>query len=71
MRIYGQCHCGRVIYEGEVDPAKVLICRCTDCQVLSGTAFRTVALTRPGSFRLLSGEVTIYARTAESDLRRL
>lgn len=40
MKITGGCHCGAIRYEAEVDPATAGICHCTDCQVLSGTAFR-------------------------------
>jgi len=40
MKIDGACHCGEVKYEAEVDPEKVAICDCTDCQSLSGSAFR-------------------------------
>jgi hypothetical protein len=47
-----------------------MICHCADCQTLSGSAFRTVALTRSNSFRLLSGEVKIYVKTAESGAKR-
>ena len=57
MKIEGGCHCGYIAYEAEVDPDKVRICHCTDCQTLSGSAFRTVAFTNPGSFNLRSGEV--------------
>jgi hypothetical protein len=71
MRIDGGCHCGRIAYEAEIDPDDVLICHCTDCQTLSGSAFRTVALTRPGAFRLLSGAPTTYVKVAESGARRL
>jgi hypothetical protein len=42
MKIDGGCHCGYITYEAEVDPEKTTICHCTDCQHLSGSAFRTV-----------------------------
>ena len=42
MKIDGGCHCGYIAYEAEADPAKAMICHCTDCQTLSGSAFRTV-----------------------------
>ena len=71
MRIDGGCHCGFITYEAEIDPERVLICQCTDCQTLSGSAFRTVALTREGGFRLLSGQPTVYVKTAESGAKRL
>jgi hypothetical protein len=44
MHIDGACHCGKITYEAEVDPEAVGICHCTDCQTLSGTAFRTVVM---------------------------
>ncbi|MEJ0023213.1 MAG: GFA family protein, partial [Alphaproteobacteria bacterium] len=27
-------------YEAEIDPAMVGICHCTDCQMMSGSAYR-------------------------------
>ena len=47
-----------------------MICHCTDCQTLSGSAFRIVAFTRDDGFRLLSGEPKIYVKTAESGSKR-
>jgi hypothetical protein len=66
MKIDGSCHCGAITYEAEIDPDKVAICHCTDCQTLSGSAFRTVVPSRAGSFRLRSGQPHIYVKTAES-----
>src|SRR6266480_1237003 len=60
MKIDGRCHCGYITYEAEIDPEKVVICHCTDCQTLSGSAFRTVALTRENTFKLLSGQPKVY-----------
>jgi hypothetical protein len=70
MRIDGGCHCGHIVYEAEVDPEKVGICHCTDCQTLSGSAFRTVAFTHEGTFKLTSGELKIYVKTGESGTKR-
>lgn len=42
MRIEGSCHCRRVTYEAVVDPDTAMICHCTDCQTLMGSAFRAV-----------------------------
>jgi hypothetical protein len=52
MRINGGCHCGQIKFRAEVDPDYVLICHCTDCQTLSGSAYRTVAPTKEGSFEV-------------------
>jgi hypothetical protein len=71
MKVDGRCHCGLISYEAEIDPRAIMVCHCTDCQALSGSAFRTVALTRPGGLRLLSGEVRTYVKVAESGARRL
>lgn len=70
MKIDGSCHCGNITYEAEIDPEKVVICHCTDCQSLSGSAFRTVAMSREGTFMLRSGEPTLYVKTADSGALR-
>ncbi len=59
MKIEGACHCGYITYEAMIDPNIVGICHCTDCQTLSGSAFRTLAFTREGTFKLLTGELKI------------
>jgi hypothetical protein len=70
MKIDGRCHCGYVTYEAEIDPERVIICHCLDCQVLSGSAFRTMAQSREGTFKLRSGQLKIYVKTADSGTRR-
>ena len=40
MKIDGHCHCGAITFEAEVDPDALTICHCTDCQTLTGSAFR-------------------------------
>ena len=70
MHIDGGCHCGNIAYEAEVDPELVTICHCTDCQVLSGTAFRTTVQARAESFKLVRGQPKIYVKTAESGNQR-
>ena len=70
MKIDGRCHCGYITFEAEIDPGKTLICHCTDCQTFSGSAFRVHAFTREDAFRLLSGELKIYVKTAESGNKR-
>jgi hypothetical protein len=70
MHIDGGCHCGHIKYEAEVDPATVGICHCTDCQILTGTAFRTTVPSLKNTFRLRGGAPKIYIKTAESGTRR-
>ena len=71
MKIDGACHCGFITFEAEVDPAKTSLCHCTDCQTLSGAPFRASIPAAPNDFRLLSGEPTIYIKTAESGRKRV
>jgi hypothetical protein len=71
MKVDGRCHCGYISYEAEVVSENVVICHCTDCQTLSGSAFRTVALAHENAFRLLSGEPKIYVKTGESGTKRV
>ena len=70
MKIDGACHCGAIAYEAEIDPGDVRLCHCTDCQTLSGSAFRVVVSAVDDSFKLLSGRPKIYVKTAESGARR-
>jgi hypothetical protein len=66
MKIDGGCHCGYITYEAAADPQKAFICHCTDCQELSGSAFRIGIRVASDDFRMLSGEPTIYAKAVES-----
>lgn len=70
MKVDGSCHCGAIAFEAEIDPARVRICHCADCQKLSGTAFRVVAPCDEADFHLLRGTPAIYVKTAESGRRR-
>jgi hypothetical protein len=71
MKINGACACGYIKFEGEADPDKVWVCHCTDCQSGTGSAFR-INIPVPGtSFRMLSGEPTVFVKTtAESGTPR-
>ena len=60
MKIDGACHCGYITYVAEIDPEKVGICHCTDCQTLSGTAFRTSVAAAKDAFSLRGGQPKIY-----------
>ena len=68
MKIDGRCHCGKITYEAEIDPAAVSICHCTDCQQMAGSAFR-VNVRAPASHFVIRGEPTSYIKTAESGNR--
>ena len=70
MKIDGGCHCGYITYEAEADPANAMIYHCTDCQTLSGSAFRSILLTQQDTFNLRSGELQIYVKRGESGTER-
>jgi hypothetical protein len=70
MKVEGRCHCGRITYEAIVDPEKVGLCHCTDCQMLSGSAYRVAVQAAKETFSLLTGRPTIYIKTADSGTKR-
>lgn len=71
MNVHGQCHCGAIRYEAEVDPARAQACHCTDCQRLSGSPFRVSVPAPRESFVLLQGAPRTYVKTADSGNRRV
>jgi len=70
MKVEGACHCGNIRYEAELDPELVGICHCTDCQALSGSAYRVSGRVSADSFVLSGGPPTVYIKTADSGTKR-
>ena len=70
MKVQGKCHCGQVTYDADVDPEKVSLCHCTDCQMLTGSAYRISVPAARETFHLLSGQLKTYVKTAESGTKR-
>ena len=70
MQIHGGCHCGAVSFTADIDPSRVMLCHCTDCQVMSGSAFRMVVLASIDKFAV-SGQTKGYVKVAESGNRRV
>ncbi|MDA8457039.1 GFA family protein [Acidovorax sp. GBBC 3334] len=71
MKVDGQCHCGAIAYEAEVQPGSITICHCTDCQTHSGSAFRANIPAPADGFRLTKGTPRTYVKTAASGAKRL
>jgi hypothetical protein len=69
MRVNGTCHCGRITFEADVEPDTVVLCHCTDCQMLTGSAYRAIIRALGDSF-VLRGEPTTYVKTADSGNKR-
>jgi hypothetical protein len=69
MHINGACHCGSISFSAEIDPSRVMLCHCTDCQVLSGSPFRAVVAAPIEGF-VLHGTPKSYVKVAQSGNRR-
>lgn len=70
MKVHGSCHCRSITYEAEVDPGRVAICHCSDCQALTGSAYRVSVPVQIADFTLLAGTPKIYVKTGDSGARR-
>lgn len=71
MKVDGQCHCGAITYEAEVEPGAMSVCHCSDCQRLSGSAFRVNIPAPAASFRITRGAPRTYLKKADSGSLRL
>jgi hypothetical protein len=69
MHINGACHCGLISFTAEIDPGKVMICHCSDCQVLSGAPLRAIVVAPIERF-VLQGQPKSYIKVAQSGNRR-
>lgn len=73
MKVDGSCHCGKVQFEADnVDVNKVALCNCTDCQKLSGGAFRVNVFIEEKNLKFLQGQddVVEYVKTSQSGNKR-
>jgi len=71
MKIDGHCHCGNVTYQADVDPDRVSVCHCTDCQTLTGSPYRVTVVASRDSIRLTSNAPKIYTKTGDNGLKRI
>ena len=71
MLIDGQCHCGHVKYKAEIDPGRVTVCHCTDCQQLTGSAYRVTAVTATDKISLTANAPKLYTRYGDNGRPRL
>ena len=70
MKIDGACLCGAITFEAQVDPDKVVVCHCIDCQILSGAPYRASVPVREGDLAFTQGTPKVYVKIAESGNRR-
>jgi len=70
MKIDGQCHCGRVRYQADIDPEKVSICHCTDCQTLTGSPYRVTVICAAEDVWLTGEPAKMYGKTGDNGRTR-
>jgi hypothetical protein len=70
MQINGSCHCKKIEFVATVDPDRTAICHCTDCQNLTGTAYRVSVPADEGTFRLTRGQPSVYVKIGDAGSRR-
>ena len=66
----GGCMCGAVRYRVPGPMLWAAYCHCTDCQSNSGTAYGVIVGVVDEQFDLLTGELSICEKIAESGSRR-
>lgn len=71
MQINGQCHCGQITYEAEIDAEAVSICHCRDCQTLTGSPFRVTAICSASDVKLTGGTPKVYGKRGDNGRMRL
>jgi hypothetical protein len=71
MKVDGSCHCGAITYSAEIDPSKVTLCHCNDCQITAGSAFTFNVPTTDAKVTFTKGEPAFYMKkTAASGRTR-
>jgi hypothetical protein len=70
MNIEGQCHCGLITYQAEIDPERVSICHCTDCQRLTGSPYRVTVICSDHQIRMTGMAPKVYAKTGDNGRTR-
>jgi hypothetical protein len=70
MEVTGSCHCGAIAYKADVDADSVVICHCTDCQKLTGSAYRLSVETTRRQLVVRRGAPALYVKSGDSGARR-
>ena len=65
----GGCQCGEISYELLGSPITLYRCHCTDCQTGSGSAFGMSMWVKQDNFKLTSGVLKSFVRTADSNAK--
>ena len=60
----GGCFCGHIRYEISGDPAFQVLCFCTDCLRITGTAGYAGYMVNESDFKVISGEPRMHVKTS-------
>lgn len=71
MKVDGGCYCGNITFEAELDPGTVRVCHCTDCQHMTGSAYRVNVSVPKDRITFKGGKAKTYTKTAESGTKRV
>ena len=71
MKVEGQCQCGAIGFEAEVQPGTATVCHCLDCQTHSGSAFRVNISAPAADFHLTKGTPRTFVKTSASGTKRI
>lgn len=71
MKIDGGCYCGNITFVADIDPETVRVCHCTDCQHLTGSAYRVNVTVEKDKISFRGGTPKSYTKTAESGTKRI
>jgi len=71
MKIDGKCHCGNITFVADIDPGKVRLCHCSDCQEMTGSPYRVNVSVAKDKVRFSGGTAKTYVKTAESGTKRV
>jgi hypothetical protein len=63
-KISGRCACGKVTYETDAEPLRMVNCHCRDCQRASGSAFAAIVAFQRDQVRF-TGDLAYYTTTSE------
>ncbi len=66
MKTNGACYCGELKFEAEVDPEKIYICYCSDCQTMSGGTCHVNTFVPEADFNMTQGEPAHFTKSADS-----
>jgi len=70
MKTNGACFCGELTFEAEVDPEKIYICYCSDCQTFSGGACHVNTFVPEAGFKMTKGDPVHFIKVSSSGSKR-